>query len=130
MADKKIPEPQIKEMAKAKVAEMLKLTDEGTLFEEKDIIEYGAYKYAVEMEIDGELRYVTIVLTTKNAIPTAKQLATKGGAFDPYAEREMWIAEKERKAKEKEENDAKKQAKIAKDKARREAAKAKAEKGE
>ena len=122
MADKKIPEAQIKEMAKAKVAEMLKLTDEGTLFEEKDITEYGAYKYAVEMEIEGELRYVTIVLTTKNAVPTAKQLATKGGAFDPYAEREMWIAEKERKAREKAENDAKKKAKIAKDTARREAA--------
>lgn len=130
MADKKFTEAQLKEMAKAKVAEALHLVDEGTILEERDTTEYGAYKFAVDVEVGGELRTVTIVLTAKNAIPTAKQLATKGGAFDATAEREAWLEEKERKAAQKAENEAKKQAKIAKDKARREAAKVKAEKGE
>ena len=130
MADKKLTEAQKKEMSKDIVAEALHLRDEGTLIEEKDITEYGRHKYAVDVPIGGELRTVTIVLTAKNAIPTAKQLATKGGAFDANAEREIWLAEMERKAAEKAEIEAKKQAKIAKDKARREAAKAKAEKGE
>ena len=92
--EKKMTEAQIKETAKRIVADKLGLMDEGTIIEERDITEYGAFKYAIDVEVSPNiLRTVTIVLTAKNEKPTIKQVEANGGAFNATAMREAWLAD-------------------------------------
>ena len=130
--EKKMTEAQIKETAKRIVADKLGLMDEGTILEERDITEYGAFKYAVDVEVSPNImRTVTIVLTAKNEKPTIKQVEANGGAFDATATREAWLADLASKAEKKRKADEEKSKKIERDKLKREAmAKAKEEKEE
>ena len=78
-------------------------------------VQFGDYKYAIPVTVDGEERWAKLDLTAGNNKDTK---TTK--AFNPYTEAEVWRADKAEKAEIAEAKAKAKAEKIAKDKAKRE----------